>query len=199
MRLINTETMEFQEYFPSQVPEYAILSHTWGEDEVSFQNMSLPSRSSKKGFAKVVQTCRLARNSGLKFAWVDACCIEKSSSAELTESINSIFQWYKSAAVCYVFLEDLNSNTLIEDGLPQCRWLTRGWTLQELLAPTRVEFYDETWTYRGSKLDLIGPLSMATRIPSKMLNHQNALEYSTSTCRLYMEKGKWHSVVYKKR
>ena len=177
MRLINTKTLALHEFFPSQVPPYAILSHTWTDDEVTLQDMS--SHSSffyKRGFDKIRLTCRLALEQGLGFAWVDTCCIDKSSSAELTESINSMFQWYKNAASCYVFLEDLQLETPVEDGLAHCRWITRGWTLQELLAPHSVQFYDMTWNHRGSKLDFIGPIAKATGISEEVLQGDQALE-----------------------
>ncbi|KIN02755.1 hypothetical protein OIDMADRAFT_90142, partial [Oidiodendron maius Zn] len=111
MRLINTSTIELRDFSLSAIPPYAILSHTWGDDEVIFQDLCAitsagQSAGSKKGFSKIEQTCQLGRTDGYDFVWIDTCCIDKSSSAELTESINSMFQWYKNAAVCYVFLED---------------------------------------------------------------------------------------------
>src|SRR5450432_3981363 len=80
-----------------------------------------------------------------------------------------MFQWYMNAAVCYVSLGDLPQNTQADDGLARCRWFTRGWTLQELLAPKTVEFYDMAWNYRGSKLDFIPTISNSTGIPSEVL------------------------------
>jgi hypothetical protein len=169
VRLINTSTLELHDFYLSEIPQYAILSHTWGDDEVTFQDISSPNRSLKKDYAKITQTCRLALKHGLEFAWVDTCCIDKSSSAELTESINSMFQWYKNATVCYVSLGDLPRNTSAEDGLARCRWFTRGWTLQELLAPKTVEFYDMAWNYRGSKLDFVHTISNSVGIPIQVL------------------------------
>jgi len=175
MRLINTRTLELHDFSLSGIPQYAILSHTWGDGEVTFQDMALPKPSVKKGSAKIIRTCQLALAHGLGFAWVDTCCIDKSSSAELTESINSMFQWYADAAVCYVFLEDLPPNTPAEEGLASCRWFTRGWTLQELLAPKTVDFYDMAWNYKGSKLDYIQAISKRTGILSEILLGQWAL------------------------
>ncbi|KAI9855986.1 MAG: hypothetical protein M1813_009311 [Trichoglossum hirsutum] len=175
MRLINTSTLEFHEFYPSETPRYAILSHVWGDGEVTFRDMSLPNRSLKKGYVKVTQACRMALEHGLGFVWVDTCCIDKSSSAELTESINSMFQWYMNAAVCFAFLEDLLPTTPTEDGLGRCRWFTRGWTLQELLAPREVKLYDVNWNYRGSKLDFIDTISNSTGIPEHVLREHEAL------------------------
>jgi hypothetical protein len=169
MRLINTGTLELQDFSLLKIPPYAILSHTWGDGEVSFQEMSLPSRSSMNGFEKIVKTCQLARGHGLGFAWIDTCCIDKSSSAELTESINSMWQYYLNAATCYVSLQDLPPNIPIEDGLAHCRWFTRGWTLQELLAPNKLEFYDMSWSYRGSKHNFVQTISDIARIPIEVL------------------------------
>lgn len=110
---------------------------------------------------------------GLRYAWIDTCCIDKSSSAELSEAINSMYQWYSQAAFCYVYLEDLFPNESDEAGLSKCRWITRGWTLQELLAPKsarRVRFYDMTWNYRGSKVDFVDILSTCTGIQVPVLS-----------------------------
>jgi Heterokaryon incompatibility protein (HET) len=96
MRLINTQTLELQYFIGSKIPQYAILSHTWEDDEITFQEMSTktPDTRRKKGYLKIEQTCELARRERLKYAWVDTCCIDKTSSSELTEAINSMFQWF---------------------------------------------------------------------------------------------------------
>jgi hypothetical protein len=181
MRLINTRTLELHDFYLLDIPPYAILSHTWGDGEVTFQDMSSPSRSLKKGYTKILQTCRLAQDQGIDFAWVDTCCIDKSSSAELTESINSMFDWYKNAIVCYVYLVDLPSNT---SALTSCRWFTRGWTLQEMLAPRRLDFYDMTWNLVGSKLSFIGTISKTTGIPPKVLLGDIALSDCSVAARM---------------
>ena len=130
----------------------------------------------KKGFSKVVETCRLAREQGLGYAWIDTCCIDKSSSAELTEAINSMFNWYKEASICFAFLSDLpGSGGNSEDQLQRCRWFTRGWTLQELIAPKIVEFYDQGWQRRGTKKSLQQELSAITGIDLKILKDSNLL------------------------
>jgi heterokaryon incompatibility protein (HET) len=175
MRLIDASTGKLHDFYLSDIPQYGILSHTWGDDEVSFLDMSSPDCSSKTYYSKIAGVRRLALENGLKYAWVDTCCIDKSSSAELTESINSMFQWYKNAVVCFVILEDLQPEAAMEDRLPGCRWFTRGWTLQELLAPKRVELYDMAWNHRGSKLDFIQIISTATRIPPPVLLGEKSL------------------------
>ncbi|KAH9218080.1 hypothetical protein DL95DRAFT_423637 [Leptodontidium sp. 2 PMI_412] len=135
MRFINTTTLKLEEFFGSDIPEYAILSHTWEVEEVSFQEVELG-------------ICKEALKRRHRYAWEDTCCIDKKSSAELTESINSMFQWYQDAKECFVFLSDLKSGPNVAERLKTCRWFTRGWTLQELIAPKRVRFYDDNWDYR---------------------------------------------------
>jgi hypothetical protein len=128
MRLINTRILELHDFSLAEIPPYAILSHTWSDSEMTFQELSLPQRqrAAKKGYVKIEKTCELALKDGLGFAWIDTCCIDKSSSAELTESINSMFQWYKATELCYVALEDLLPDIAPKEGFSMCRWFTRG-------------------------------------------------------------------------
>jgi hypothetical protein len=170
MRLVNTKTLGLEDFSQKTIPEYAILSHTWGDKEVSFQDMSLPSQIFMKGYKKIEKTCRMALFEGHQYVWIDTCCIDKSSSAELTESINSMFQWYRKASVCYVLLEDFQTNGHNVDTISACKWFTRGWTLQEMLAAKSIRFFDKAWTYIGSKVTLIDIISKITRIPPKALS-----------------------------
>lgn len=175
MRLINTRTLEFKEFMGSHIPPYVILSHTWGKDEISFQDMNSSARFNKTGYTKITQTCRIALEHGLEYAWIDTCNIDKSSSAELSESINSMYNWYRDATVCYVFLEDMEPHANFANALPQCRWLTRSWTLQEMLAASRVEFYDNSWEFRGTKIAYSAVLSSSTRIPISVLRGKTSI------------------------
>ncbi|KAK0652497.1 heterokaryon incompatibility protein-domain-containing protein [Cercophora newfieldiana] len=175
--LLDTSTFELK-CFSESVPDYAILSHTWETDqEVSYQEMtaaaqnaSHPARN-KSGFRKIQKTCGLARAEGLGFAWIDTCCIDKSSSAELSEAINSMFQWYQRAEVCYAYLSDLPPDVedQLEDHMSRCRWFTRGWCLQELIAPRDVRFYDSAWQPIGRKTELSTLLSRITKIRENVL------------------------------
>lgn len=170
MWLINTTTLELEFFVNPEKASYAILSHTWGDEEVLFQEFRNPDRkNSKYGFTKIVRTCEIARQQGLRYAWVDTCCIDKSSSAELSEAINSMFAWYKNSAVCLAHLEDFPGDVFFEQGLARCRWLSRGWTLQELIAPQHVEFYDQTWTKRATKLDSTKLLAKETGVNERVL------------------------------
>ncbi|KAJ1326383.1 HET domain-containing protein [Microdochium nivale] len=139
MRLLSVHSLTVTE-FGRDVPPYAILSHTWGTEEVSFVDIQDGTGTKLRGYSKVHECCRQTRRDGLDYVWIDTCCIDKRSSAELSEAINSMFQWYRDAVVCYAYLEDVA--TLGE--LTQSRWFTRGWTLQELLAPRMVTFFLRT-------------------------------------------------------
>jgi hypothetical protein len=172
MRLINTTTGLFEEFIGQNIPKYAILSHTWENEEVSFQDMKDPGHVRKKGYQKIHRTCHMASGAGIKYAWVDTCSINKDSSAELTEAINSMYRWYERAEVCYVFLTDLPASASVENALHTCRWFTRGWTLQELIAPGNVYFFDQEWKYRGSKIDLVEILSAITGIDIGVLRNE---------------------------
>ncbi|RSL66574.1 hypothetical protein CEP54_003738 [Fusarium duplospermum] len=154
MRLINVKTMELEEFFGDQIPKYAILSHTWGKGEVTFQDWKDVNLASQKaGYTKILGACQQTRKHSLEYLWVDTNCIDKTSSAELSEAINSMFAWYRDAEICYAFLIDVptipTSGPLYD--FCKSRWFTRGWTLQELLAPREVIFYDQNWQKIGRK------------------------------------------------
>lgn len=125
----------------------------------------------------MIETCRLARQRDLSYAWIDTCCIDKSSSAELTEAINSMFNWYKKSAICFAFLSDLSASEdeVQKNEFWRCRWFTRGWTLQELIAPEKVEFYDQRWQWSGTKKSLQRKLSAITGIDLEILEDSNLL------------------------
>lgn len=126
----------------------------------------------KKGFQKIDWTCQQAATDGLDYAWVDTCCIDQSSSAELSEAINSMFRWYKRAAVCYVYLSDILISPTWRVELALCRWFTRGWTLQELLAPREIQLYDKDWASLCKKSQCIQELSDITGIDESILEQR---------------------------
>jgi Heterokaryon incompatibility protein (HET) len=113
----------------------------------------------KAGYEKIRYASNQAIVDGFRFLWADTCCIDKTSSAELSEAINSMFQWYQQASICYAYVEDV-----MLDDFNTSRWFTRGWTLQELLAPSQVYFYGTRWTTLGSKFDLANQISEVTGI-----------------------------------
>lgn len=172
MRLINVETLELESFVGDlgrEVPEYAILSHVWTTEEVSLQQVTglLPLPEESKGYRKVIDFCSKARDEGFEYAWIDTCCIDKTSSAELSEAINSMFQWYRESAACYVYLEDVTSseNPIAKGSqFRHSKWFTRGWTLQELLAPHEVIFLANDWREIGTKTSLSTTISETTKI-----------------------------------
>ncbi|KAK4234253.1 vegetative incompatibility protein HET-E-1 [Achaetomium macrosporum] len=258
MRLINVSTREVEEFLGTDIPQYAILSHTWGTEEVTLHEMEAiaryrrshdshrqpathmvsPSAGSpdamklmllhtmlmafrgdrshsrhdrapklpaltdgydgdeddeddsddnsshrtmvppssphsferKAGYAKIAYACSQAERDGYRYVWVDTCCIDKRSSAEVSEAINSMFSWYQRAAVCYAYLEDVHSDDYAngyltwKDHFNSSRWFTRGWTLQELLAPRKVVFYAKGWRLLGTKSSLVKMIEKITRV-----------------------------------
>jgi hypothetical protein len=118
MRLLNVRTRQLSEFCDLQMPRYSILSHCWGSEEVTYQEISVPVLPSttlsepaykdKAGYTKINSACIQSLKDGLDWLWIDTCCIDKSSSAELSESINSMFRWYENSVVCYALLEDMD-------------------------------------------------------------------------------------------
>ncbi|EMR67263.1 putative het domain-containing protein [Eutypa lata UCREL1] len=159
MRLINTATLGLSEFSTANVPSYAILSHLWVEgQEVSFQDFTAdltPSTTTKSGFQKIKKACEVALKDGIEWIWIDTNCIDKASSAELTEAINSMYNWYRGAELCYAYLHDVPElDTAQKDPLRlfrQSGWFHRGWTLQELIGPRQMVFYSQTWTKIGGR------------------------------------------------
>jgi hypothetical protein len=176
-----------------KIPDYAILSHTWGEQEVIFDDLkSLGSvknigAKSKAGWDKIRFCAKQAKRDGLDYFWVDTCCIDKANNTELSEAINSMFRWYQNAKRCYVYLPDVTSNTPDEDGessrrwkpaFRKSRWFTRGWTLQELLAPKSVEFFSGEGERLGDKKTLEYTIHEITKIPIEALQGSSLSSFS---------------------
>ncbi|KAG1752158.1 heterokaryon incompatibility protein-domain-containing protein [Suillus lakei] len=191
MRLLHTTKLTLET--PTGVRPYAILSHRWLADseEVSFQDLQSmpvpPSESShdnhaertfpsnvqsKEGFTKFRGACDQASRAGLEYIWIDTCCIDKTSSAELSEAINSMYAWYQDSAVCYVYLHDVDDDAATENlqsALENSDWFQRGWTLQELIAPDNVYFFDKDWIKIGSKATFAPILNTITHIRQDIL------------------------------
>ncbi|KAI0425537.1 heterokaryon incompatibility protein-domain-containing protein [Xylaria sp. FL1042] len=192
MWLIDTTVLELRFQARPTLQSYAILSHTWEEEEeVSFQDFhDIEARTKKNGFKKITAACELARLEGLKFCWVDTCCIDKTSSAELSEAINSMFRWYKESAVCFAYLGDLLPDPFekrisnFDQELGKCAWFRRGWTLQELIAPRKLEFFDRDWNARGTKAELIDTLQKITGISALVLKSSEHLRETPAGTRM---------------
>lgn len=193
MRLLqrnNDGGFSLVEYVGRDVPPYAILSHTWGADreEVTFKDLSKARGTNKTGYRKLAFCMEQAAQDGLRFFWVDTCCINKSSSAELSEAINSMFQWYYKAEKCYVYLSDVLMGGLAPgDSSPQqtwkqafrhSRWFTRGWTLQELLASKTVEFFSADGKLLGNKHSLLQEIHDTTGISIPALTGTSLSQFS---------------------
>ncbi|KAN0072425.1 Heterokaryon incompatibility protein (HET) domain containing protein, partial [Elaphomyces granulatus] len=184
----------------NDIPRYAILSHTWGPDteEVNFQDMIDGTAKSKPGYNKIRFCEEQAERDGWKYFWIDSCCIDKSSSAELQEAINSMFRWYRDAAKCYVYLADVSRPALDTDGkssqlswellFRKSRWFTRGWTLQELVAPVSVEFFSKEGEQLGNKRSLEQHIHEATGIPVKVLRGSPLSDFTVSERMSWAEK-----------
>src|SRR6266480_4020995 len=166
MRLLesrNAGEFSLTKYFvrDDEIPPYAILSHTWKDgEEVSLEDLIDGTGKDKAGYDKIRFCRKQAAHDGLRYFWVDTCCIDKSNNTELAEAINSMFRWYQDAARCYVYLSDVSVGSSVGDdefarrwktAFKKSRWFTRGWTLQELIAPVSVEFFSVEGERLGDK------------------------------------------------
>jgi hypothetical protein len=182
MRLLNVHTYKLHTFYGDNIPEYAILSHTWLKDheEVTFDHIEHQPPSSwdrLPGARKIKLTCRHAITRHQSWVWIDTCCIDKANNSELSEAINSMFMWYKKAVVCYAFLTDIDLDR--QDNMLSSRWWTRAWTLQELLAPKSVQFFDTNWRFIGTKAGMAEQIAQATNVDIDTLRTSEAM-YSRS-------------------
>ena len=202
MRLINARTFELENHDDIENrPAYAILSHRWTHgSEVTHQDMLHPHRQWMPGWSKIVFCCSQAAIDGLEYAWVDTCCIDKTSSSELSEAINSMFQWYAEAEICYAYLNDVDIQqisavdeskahaevhpeflTSIAKTVVQSLWFQRAWTLQELIAPAIVRFYDVNFKLVLTKHEMADEIAYAHRIPASVTRDPTMLsEFSAA-------------------
>ncbi|KAI6016531.1 heterokaryon incompatibility protein-domain-containing protein [Pisolithus marmoratus] len=185
--------LEILKELDDESTSYAILSHRWGT-EVNYGEMTeLAAMEARKRsevakrdrYQKIISSCEQAEKDGYSWLWIDTCCIDKRSSAELSEAINSMYRWYRNAQRCYVYLNDVDESAFPTEqdfskfdrsnGWPE--WFSRGWTLQELIAPKEVEFFNKNWVSIGTKQDLTSTLEDITRIPSEVLSERVAGQY----------------------
>ncbi|KAK4505903.1 hypothetical protein PRZ48_003868 [Zasmidium cellare] len=191
MWLLNAETRHLEHFADDErvYGNYAILSHTWEHDEVTFDDVQNGRAEGKSGYRKIDLTCLQALEDDLQYVWVDTCCIDKRSSAELSEAINSMYRWYYNAHVCYAYLSDVTCDSAespedvayprfarMRDEVRRARWFTRGWTLQELLAPRVVEFHDSNWLQLGARHQVVDTLSEITRISPAFLRDRDKVQ-----------------------
>lgn len=170
MRLLNTKSLKLETFLrPADRPPYAILSHTWGNDEVTLQQFSRPDDlHSHDGYTKIVSACEVASKRGLAYIWIDTICIDKTNSSELAEAIKLMFQWYQDSDICLAYLVDVHEASASHGAgasqFSKSRWFTRGWTLQELIAPSSVDFFNSDWMRIGTRDNLAADISAITRI-----------------------------------
>ena len=182
------------------IPPYAILSHTWGEDnkEVTFNDFATSAGKSKAGYKKIQFCGEQAARDSLQYFWVDTCCINKPDYTEVSEAINSMFRWYRNAAKCYVFLSDVStcgfdandqsSRSVWELDFRKSRWFTRGWTLQELIAPASVEFFSSEGQRLGDKKSLELLIHEITGIPVQVLQGSPLIRFTIDERMLWAAK-----------
>ncbi|KAL4078659.1 heterokaryon incompatibility protein-domain-containing protein [Scleroderma yunnanense] len=174
------------EFCDDEATDYAILSHRWTEQEVNYEEMiDLAKMEAEErdeirhrdGYRKILDSCELAKRDKYKWLWVDTCCIDKRSSAELSEAINSMYRWYENSSVCYAYLHDFPGSSFPTEqhsqmypksnGYPE--WFSRGWTLQEMIAPKNVQFFNKNWRHIGDKRTQAETLAGITRVPQHIL------------------------------
>ena len=190
MRLLSRSTdhnhVQLTSFDDDDVPPYSILSHTWIDgQEVTYQDLMSGTGKDKSGYAKIQFCVNKAAEDGVQYSWVDTCCIDKSTSDELSTAINSMFRWYRRVVKCYVFLSDVHtpgkvidpqaSRITWESAFRRSRWFERGWTLQELLAPGIVEFFSNEGARLGDKITLEQEIHQVTKIPLAALRRQTRL------------------------
>ena len=196
MKLVNASTRSIAEFPQDRIPPYTILSHTWVDDEVVLADMLEGRGTERDAYRKIDYSCQQTLDDGFAYIWIDSCCIDKSSSAELSEAINSMYRWYQKAEKCYAYLVDVSdacSPLPARDGdktiqltseFARSRWFTRGWTLQELLAPNDMIFYSRDWIPIGRKITLAAPLSIVTGIDEDVLLGSKPLEWTSVAKRM---------------
>lgn len=187
MRLINATTWAIEDHPNHVTPPYAILSHTWGSEEVTLKDMEtgewLTRADKQEGREKIQGCCAAAATEGYEYVWIDTCCIDKTSSAELSEAINSMFRWYHESAICFAYLSDVRSAqdpTKNPSDFAKSRWFTRGFTLQELLAPKEIVFVGRDWGEFGTKQTLQEVIASITRIDKNALADRSFEKYSVA-------------------
>ena len=201
MRLLQLEPTTrkwlIQDFSGPTTPFYAILSHTWRSDdeEIKFEDIQDGSRSfddaSKPGYEKLRFCHDQAEKNGLRYFWIDTCCIKKTDSAELARSLNSMFYWYQRAAICYVYLSDISVDDTTdtpgvfkwEKAISKSRWFRRGWTLQELIAPSSVAFFTRERRFIGNKNEenFAKVIANVTQLPTPVLRGEKLSRFSVET------------------
>jgi len=181
------------EFCDDETTNYAILSHRWVGQEVDYAELAELIKMGgeerdeirqRGGYQKILRSCEQAKMDGHEWLWVDTCCLDKRSSAELSEAINSMYRWYENSRVCYAYLHDVCDSSFPTEsdksrypnfnGWPE--WFSRGWTLQEMIAPNNVQFFNKDWRPLGDKRTFAPTLADITRVPQHIL--RDGLSYN---------------------
>jgi hypothetical protein len=191
MRLLKTgpyapgnEKLELIQRWGNDVPAYAILSHTWSQnpdDEVLFADVQNGTSASKPAVSKLWHAIERARLDGYGYIWIDTCCIDKTSSVELSEAINSMYAYYRDAQKAYGYMPDVSA---LGDNFHTSRWFSRSWTLQELIAPRILEFFTSDWISLGFKADLHTAITSVTGIENEYLSLTLPVEHASIAKRM---------------
>jgi hypothetical protein len=172
--------IKLREFLGSDIPPYAILSHRWREEEVLYADVvgiDCGIAKQKKGYPKLEATCLNALSRGFQYVWSDTCCIDKTSSAELSEAINSMYSYYTDSQWCIAYLDDVEYEFEDSGSLSKSAWFTRGWTLQELIAPKHLTFFSKGWSEMGTKEQLCAQVSLASGIDETVLWNRDMLNH----------------------
>lgn len=206
MRLLNVYTKKFSEFDDKNIPPYAIASHRWCGDEAHYKDISKNKNRASEGLKKVEGFCKFVRDENDRktdqgrsdevclWIWLDTVCINKDSETDVSESINSMFRWYRRADVCYAYLVDVRPLTIGREAVMldfrHSKWFTRGWTLQELIAPRQVVFLTSAWEIigvkgrsaaKGKSEDLGALIADITGIPKSVFGDQVEFDLDSLT------------------
>jgi hypothetical protein len=154
---------------------YAIFSHRWQKDEVLFTDVADPDRAlseatrNKSGFVKLETFCRVALEHGLQHVWIDTCCVDRNSSADVSETTNALFKYYAEAELCITYLDDIEDHPKDSYFLDRSMWFSESWNLPALVAPRDLHYYSQGWNKLGTKASLSRLTSQASRVPERVL------------------------------
>jgi hypothetical protein len=191
MRLLHSDALGrlvLTDFGGKTLPPYAILSHRWSDSEILLEDIASGAyKDRQEGYQKLEFCAKQAAQDGLQYFWIDTCCIDRWNLRERSRAINSMFQWYNNAAKCYVYLSDVSLSAAMdtpqrsdwEASFRASAWFTRGWTLQELIAPVSVESFSCEGRCIGDKTSLDQLIHETTNIPLTALRNCPIDQFTT--------------------
>ncbi|KAL4069896.1 hypothetical protein V8B97DRAFT_2049062 [Scleroderma yunnanense] len=186
MDTVQQSSVTVFEFHPNETTAYTILSHWWNEQEVNYDEMVELVKTEENdeirqrfGYKVILGSCEQAKRDGCKWLWVDICCIDKCSSADLSEVINSTYRWYEKSRVCYAYLHDVRGSSLPVDCWGDRVTTMDGWVrtrclvslTHKMIAPNNVQFFNNDWQPIGNKRTFSYILSRITRVPQHILRY----------------------------